>query len=447
MAWTSPKTWVADTVLTAAELNTYVRDNQTILKLVVSDTGALYASQPGPHGIGAAAVDYAQLRLCGSYTSGGGSNVAIGTWMDQYITGYDGDIGYQTVVAMTGSVTTQDNSETIGVVSQLYVKEPEITKGGDTVTLAASIYVANAPTEGDLNYAIYVSSGDVRFNDDLMISAASKLYFDSGNNTYVWEDPADTIQFVCGGTSSFGVFNAGCAIDATQRFYFDGGVNTWIEETTDNSISIFTGGTERLSVSGLAVVIADGDLRIGAGYKIYTDGGDDTYFEEEVANKVSVFCEDQRCMTWGYGYGVVIPTGRNLYFDGVATSGSDTYMVEFGANDLRCVSGGSGGVKLLSGATSWVSASDERLKTIIEPITGATQKVSTLRSVIGRYNTDELDRRRPFLIGQDVQAVLPEATAIDSEGIVNLAYTETIPLLVAAINEQSARIAALEGQA
>jgi hypothetical protein len=111
-----------------------------------------------------------------------------------------------------------------------------------------------------------------------------------------------------------------------------------------------------------------------------------------------------------------------------------------------------GGVSLTAGATAWAAISDERAKDIIEPITNAAQKVSTLRAVIGNYKTDPKKTRRSFLIAQDVQAVLPEAVDATDENELGIRYTETIPLLVAAIQEQqaiiealTARIEALEG--
>jgi len=72
---------------------------------------------------------------------------------------------------------------------------------------------------------------------------------------------------------------------------------------------------------------------------------------------------------------------------------------------------------------------------------------------MGHYNNDENETRKPFLIAQDVQAVLPEAVSVaDIEtGVLGLSYTDVIPLLTAAIKEQrtmiqelEARIAALE---
>jgi hypothetical protein len=107
----------------------------------------------------------------------------------------------------------------------------------------------------------------------------------------------------------------------------------------------------------------------------------------------------------------------------------------------------SAGVQLTSGATSWASLSDEREKDIIEPITDAANKVSSLRTVIGKYKNEE-NKRRVFLIAQDVQAVLPEAIVIEDEGQDSekllLSYTDVIPLLVAAIKEQQAIITDLK---
>ena len=100
---------------------------------------------------------------------------------------------------------------------------------------------------------------------------------------------------------------------------------------------------------------------------------------------------------------------------------------------------GSGtGVYLADGATSWTANSDERLKDIIEPITDAANKVSTLRAVIGKYKTDAVGVRRSFLIAQDVQAVLPEAVDASNPDKLGVQYSEVIPLLVAAIKELKA---------
>jgi hypothetical protein len=116
-------------------------------------------------------------------------------------------------------------------------------------------------------------------------------------------------------------------------------------------------------------------------------------------------------------------------------SGNTTYQIVCNTN----------GVSLANGGTSWGAVSDEREKDIIESITGAAEKVATLRAVIGKYKTDAEGTRRSFLIAQDVQAVLPEAVDVgaDEQQTLSLKYTEVIPLLVKAIQEQQALIQSL----
>jgi len=128
----------------------------------------------------------------------------------------------------------------------------------------------------------------------------------------------------------------------------------------------------------------------------------------------------------------------------IALTDAVTNNYWFGGNNGGAyVMANTNGVRLSSGGTSWASDSDERVKDIIEPISNAAEKVSTLRAVIGKYKTDSDGTRRAFLIAQDVQAVLPEAV-FDEQGTLMLAYTETIPLLTAALQEALAEIANLK---
>jgi hypothetical protein len=112
---------------------------------------------------------------------------------------------------------------------------------------------------------------------------------------------------------------------------------------------------------------------------------------------------------------------------------------------LRIYNASSVGVYLVSGATSWTATSDERLKTDLKPIENGISKVTSLRSVTGRFKTDDESVSRSFLIAQDVQAVLPEAVNVqdDEQKTLGVQYTEVIPLLVAAIKEQQALIQSL----
>jgi hypothetical protein len=140
-------------------------------------------------------------------------------------------------------------------------------------------------------------------------------------------------------------------------------------------------------------------------------------------------------------------------FQGVHFLDESAYYIGQISNSktLRMFSGGGGssttGVNLAAGATSWGTYSDERLKTDLTPIVNATEKVSQLRSMIGRYKTDDETKTRSFLIAQDVKDVLPEAVSEDLQtGMLEIRYTEVIPLLVASIKELKTKIETLENK-
>jgi hypothetical protein len=140
------------------------------------------------------------------------------------------------------------------------------------------------------------------------------------------------------------------------------------------------------------------------------------------------------------------------------SSGTSQYNVRFdGYSDQLFVVWSNGNTQSNSiyyayGGTAWVNSSDEALKDIIEPITNAVDKVSQLRSVIGKYKTEEEGARHPFLIAQDVQKVLPEAVYLNKSRVegepdtLGVGYTDVIPLLVAAIQEQQAIITDLKSR-
>lgn len=95
----------------------------------------------------------------------------------------------------------------------------------------------------------------------------------------------------------------------------------------------------------------------------------------------------------------------------------------------------SAGVYITDGATSWTGTSDIRFKNIVEPIANACEKVKKIRSVIGRYKNDNENIRRSFLIAQDFCDVLPEAVDASNPDKLGLSYSDTIPLIFAALNE------------
>ena len=104
------------------------------------------------------------------------------------------------------------------------------------------------------------------------------------------------------------------------------------------------------------------------------------------------------------------------------------------------------GVYIVDGANSWTGSSDERLKNITGTIKNALTKVVSLRAAEFTWKFDKTNKPQVGLIAQDVQKVLPEVVDVNAEGNFGVRYSECIPLLVAAIQELSAKNDALEAR-
>jgi hypothetical protein len=158
--------------------------------------------------------------------------------------------------------------------------------------------------------------------------------------------------------------------------------------------------------------------------------------------------------TWASSAGMSSSGSFGGGFSWIDGSGGYCAWAENGGADFVIAGGLTGNVVangvFLNGfsATSWSARSDERLKQNLKPITDALNKTCSLRAVTGAYKNFP-DEQQAFLLAQDVQKVLPEAVCVadkrSPEQYLGLAYTQVIPLLVAAIQELKAEIDLLKG--
>jgi len=140
---------------------------------------------------GAAAAGNFYHRFQSTFTSSGASSDVYGVRFEGTITGAAGDTTAIHNVGCVASITTQTASETIGVVSQLYLTEPGITKNVTTITTAATLYIAGAPTEGATNAALYVLAGETNIatllvRDSLYLSERAGAQGDTGGRGQLW---------------------------------------------------------------------------------------------------------------------------------------------------------------------------------------------------------------------------------------------------------------------
>jgi hypothetical protein len=112
-----------------------------------------------------------------------------------------------------------------------------------------------------------------------------------------------------------------------------------------------------------------------------------------------------------------------------------------------------GAIRLAATGTTYLTTSDYRLKQDIRPLEGAIERLNGLKPCRFAFKA-EADRRVDGFIAHEVAQIVPEAVsgekdAVDASGdIVPQAVdvSRLVPLLVAALQELTGRVKALEAR-
>ncbi len=121
-----------------------------------------------------------------------------------------------------------------------------------------------------------------------------------------------------------------------------------------------------------------------------------------------------------------------------ASAAQDRFIV--GANDSLAAGAWRNNFIVNSDGSAWLRKtltqnSDIRLKTGIQPIPDALERVSELRGVNFQWKDDPKHQLQLGLIGQEVEKVFPEVVATDPEGKKSIAYAQLTAALVEAVKE------------
>ena len=96
-------------------------------------------------------------------------------------------------------------------------------------------------------------------------------------------------------------------------------------------------------------------------------------------------------------------------------------------------------------ATGDITAySDARLKTDIETITGALDRVQKLRGVT--FSRRDTGNRGVGLIAQELAAIVPEAVMTHEDGLLSVAYGNLVGVLIEAVKDLADKVDRLEAQ-
>jgi len=392
-------------------------------------------------GAGAVATNTAVGASALAANTSGAANAVFGyDALKANTTGYDSvAVGHSALLVATTATnntavgraalaanTTASNNTGLG-----YVSLASNTTGASNTAVGANALQSN--TTADRNTAVGYQAGYTNTTNIASTFVGYRAgYLSTGAQCTFVGDNA--------GQNSTGTLN-GFFGQAAGYLVTSGAKNTILGSYTGNQ-----GGLDIRTASNY-IVLSDGD----GGPKAYN--GNNVWFfgDGSAVQSGDIRLNGQASSGWGPVIGGYTGTPGSL--TGRWYAGSNSWIKGGTAYDTFTVmAGASGGVNLAAAGTSWTSASDERLKDIIEPITDAANKVCTIRAVIGKYKTDDEGKRRSFLIAQDVQAVLPEAVSEsrnskeDTTEYLQLAYTDVIPLLVAAIKELKAEVDSLKAQ-
>jgi hypothetical protein len=129
--------------------------------------------------------------------------------------------------------------------------------------------------------------------------------------------------------------------------------------------------------------------------------------------------------------------------DGTNIAAIGVDRINFNAGQYYVLNETNDGVKLVNGATSWTTQSDENSKENIVELSSALTAVNAMRCVRYNLKSQTPDDVKIGFIAQDWQSSYPEVVATDTDGTLGMNYTETIPVLLKAIQELSAQNAAL----
>ena len=144
----------------------------------------------------------------------------------------------------------------------------------------------------------------------------------------------------------------------------------------------------------------------------------------------------------GTGYGF----DNYIYGDADTTSGKLNFQL--GASGINITKpagtvgiylGANGDITMLG---TLVESSDRKLKSEIEPIADALDKVNQLGGYT--YIKEGFEDKRTGVIAQEVQEVLPEAVSEGEDGTLHVAYGNMVGLLIEAIKELKAEVEELK---
>lgn len=216
-------------------------------------------------------------------------------------------------VAPTASTTEAASVSTHGYIATAYFSEPNITEGTGDTTVAATVYIANAPTEAETdNDALFIASGDATMASGNLTLKSGGVTLTSGSLTFT---AASDILIAADTAAALEIS------DATTKYY---AINTQVTTATGITTHTFDISDYTLASANTAVVTG---MSLAAHTLTYSGS-------TQVTTQVDTVVIGARTIA---GSAVTVDEGNSLLLVAPAESGSITLTA---ASALRIVNAG-----------------------------------------------------------------------------------------------------------
>ena len=315
---------------------------------------------------------------------------------------------------------TIDSSENVIIGSSsalglLTIKAPSsddqdlITISEDGTNQAFSInsnFAGAGSTGNNITLDSYWTNDIISFRGDgnVGIGTASPLTQNNGVTLTLGDGSTQHQPYLKFNRNSTGGYWAGI------KWNHSGTESAAIEENADKHLIFATNGAERIRINSAGQLLVGSTSNV-SGTRVYIDGGSSNLGQLGLRNSSA--------------------TSGNYWRIGQNTDSHYTHYNQSGT-----------GVYLLNGGTSWSGNSDETLKENIVELSGVLDKVKDFRCVEYNLISDATKSKKIGFIAQDWQEDYSQVVSQDGNEKLGMAYTETIPVLLKAIQEQQALIEA-----
>ena len=302
------------------------------------------------------------------------------------------------------------------------------------------------------NTAVYIQQGgagnvlDVRYGSMFAGQGTSAMLVNGLGNVGIGtvspdtklniEGVKNTSIITLGSTTNDSNWTAGDKIGGINFYSFDGsGAGFGVKGSISHIATSSSGGSTAMTFNVADSSTNDVErMRITANGNLAI-GSTTTQSRLEVRDSKTGSFNSPHFTIYGSGYGSFQWLDTDAYHIYTNSDGRDIEVICY-AN----------GVRLEPSATAWVSNSDISLKENIKPLENVLDKIKDYRCVEYNFKDDKVTDKKIGFIAQDWENDFSAVISKDKNEKLGIKYTETIPVLLKAIQELKAEVEQLKTQ-